>query len=83
MADSTAAIVVPQCVISTTDPAFPAATDEVSFTPSSQGLLELFLTVSDGRSNQGRDHPVAVVLALRLAGRTDITEATRWANRDT
>jgi len=67
MADSTAAIVVPQCVISTTDPAFPAATDEVSCTPSCQGLLELFLTVSDGRSNQGRDHPVAVVLALAAA----------------
>ncbi|WP_344222912.1 hypothetical protein [Paractinoplanes ferrugineus] len=52
MADSTAVIVVPQCVISTTDPAFPAATDEISFTPSCQGLPELFLTVSGGRSNQ-------------------------------
>jgi len=30
-------------------------------------LLELFAGVSDGRSGQGRDHPVAVVLALAAA----------------
>lgn len=81
-------------------------------------LLRRFARVSDGRSDQGRDHPVAVVLtlcaaavlagmrsegnsrartgsgpramaalrclaigALHLAGRRDITEATRWAAR--
>ena len=38
-----------------------------SFTPSCHGLLELLLAVSDGRSEQGRDHPVAVVLALVAA----------------
>jgi predicted transposase YbfD/YdcC len=31
------------------------------------GLLELFTQVSDGRSDQGRDHPVAAVLALAAA----------------
>ena len=31
------------------------------------GLLEAFAQVSDGRSDQGRDHPVAVVLALTAA----------------
>ena len=30
-------------------------------------LLELFMQVSDGRSEQGRDHPAAVVLALAAA----------------
>jgi hypothetical protein len=29
--------------------------------------LELFAEVSDGRSDQGRDHPVAAVLALAAA----------------
>jgi predicted transposase YbfD/YdcC len=32
-----------------------------------QGLLELFTQVSDGRCDQGRDHPVAAVLALAAA----------------
>jgi hypothetical protein len=31
------------------------------------GLLELFAQVSDGRCDQGRDHPVAAVLALAAA----------------
>ena len=43
-------------------------------------LLELLAGVSDGRPGQGRDHPVAAVLAL--AGRHDTTEATRWASRN-
>jgi hypothetical protein len=30
-------------------------------------LLELFAGVSDGRVGQGRDHPVAAVLALAAA----------------
>ena len=58
---------MPQSVISTTDPALSAAGDQSWFTPSCHGLLELFLAVSDGRSDQGRDHPVAVVLALVAA----------------
>ena len=32
-----------------------------------RGLLELFAGVSDGRAGQGRDHPVAAVLALAAA----------------
>ncbi|MEV6347844.1 ISAs1 family transposase [Actinoplanes sp. NPDC051851] len=40
---------------------------DVSFTPSCHGLLDLLLAVGDGRSDQGRDHPVAVVLALVAA----------------
>ncbi|SDS44051.1 ISAs1 family transposase [Actinoplanes derwentensis] len=58
---------MPQSVIPTTDPASSATVGEASFTPSCHGLLELFLAVSDGRSDQGRDHPVAVVLALVAA----------------
>ena len=46
------------------------------------GLLELFATVSDGRSDQGRDHPVAVVLALAaaavVAGMGSYTAITGW-----
>jgi hypothetical protein len=41
--------------------------EDVSFTPSCHGLLDLLLAVGDGRSDQGRDHPVAVVLALIAA----------------
>jgi len=50
-------------------------------------LLELFAGMSDGRVGQGRDHPVAAVLALAvlrnlaMAGRIGVTEATRWAGR--
>jgi hypothetical protein len=46
------------------------------------GLLELFATVSDGRSDQGRDHPVSVVLALAaaavVAGMGGYTAITGW-----
>jgi predicted transposase YbfD/YdcC len=42
----------------------------------------LFLAVSDGRSDQGRDHPVAVVLALvaaaTVAGSKGYTAMTGW-----
>jgi predicted transposase YbfD/YdcC len=45
-------------------------------------LLELFARVSDGRSDQGRDHPVAVVLALAaaavVAGMKGYTAITGW-----
>jgi hypothetical protein len=45
-------------------------------------LLELFATVSDGRSGQGRDRPVAVVLALStaavVAGMRGYTAIAGW-----
>src|SRR5207253_3827721 len=43
-------------------PAAPAPVTEVC-----GGLLKLFRLVTDGRSGQGRDHPVAAVLALAAA----------------
>jgi predicted transposase YbfD/YdcC len=46
------------------------------------GLLALFTQVGDGRSDQGRDHPVAAVLALAaaatVAGMTGYTAITGW-----
>jgi predicted transposase YbfD/YdcC len=46
------------------------------------GLLDLLTGVSDGRSSQGRDHPVAVVLALvaaaTVAGMTGYTAMAGW-----
>ena len=73
---------MPQSVISTTDPALSANADEASFTPSCHDLLELFLAVSDSRSDQGRDHPVAVVLALvaaaTVAGLKGYTAMNGW-----
>ncbi len=45
-------------------------------------LLELFAGVSDGRAGQGRDHPVAAVLALAaaavVAGMKGCTAITGW-----
>ena len=45
-------------------------------------LLELFAVVSDGRAGQGRDHPVAAVLALAgaavVAGMKGYTAITGW-----
>jgi len=45
-------------------------------------LLELFGSVSDGRSDQGRDHPVAAVLALAaaavVAGMKGYTAISGW-----
>ena len=43
-------------------PAAPATITEVG-----DDLVKLFGSVSDGRSGQGRDHPVAAVLALAAA----------------
>lgn len=46
------------------------------------GLLQLFTQVSDGRSDQGRDHPVAAVLALAaaatVAGMGGYTAISGW-----
>ena len=39
----------------------------VALTEIGDDLPELFGWVSDGRSDQGRDHPVAAVLALAAA----------------
>ena len=48
------------------------------------GLLELLGGVSDGRSDQGRDHPVSVVLALVaaavVAGMRGYTAITGWVS---
>ena len=47
-------------------------------------LLELFAGVSDGRAGQGRDHPVAAVLALAaaavVAGMKGYTAITGWVS---
>lgn len=60
---------MPQSVMSA--PRAPQAPETAgSLVPVEQvctGLLEAFAQVSDGRSDQGRDHPVAVVLALAAA----------------
>ncbi|MFV2010799.1 MULTISPECIES: transposase family protein [unclassified Micromonospora] len=49
---------------------------------SCHDLLELLIAVSDGRSAQGRDHPVAVVLTLvaaaTVAGATGYTAIAGW-----
>jgi DDE_Tnp_1-associated len=65
-----------------------AAADRESAAPSDAAagaggdLLKLFASVSDGRSGQGRDHPVAAVLALAaaavLAGMKGYTAIAGW-----
>ena len=51
--------------------------------PDCRDLLELLAGVSDGRPGQGRDHPVAAVLALVaaavVAGSRSFTAITGWA----
>jgi predicted transposase YbfD/YdcC len=73
---------VPQSVIPTARQLAAPQAGNSSFTPSCQGLLELLLAVSDGRCDQGRDHPVAVVLALvaaaTIAGSKGYTAMTGW-----
>jgi predicted transposase YbfD/YdcC len=58
-------------------PAAPATVTEVC-----DDLLKLFRSVSDGRSGQGRDHPVAAVLALAaaavVAGMKGYTAIAGW-----
>jgi len=58
-------------------PAAPAALTDVG-----DDLLKLFGSVSDGRSGQGRDHPVAAVLALAaaavVAGMKGYTAIAGW-----
>ena len=59
------------------EPIVPAAVSDVC-----GDLLELFAGVSDGRAGQGRDHPVAAVLALAaaavVAGMRGYTAITGW-----
>jgi DDE family transposase len=60
-----------------TAPAAPAPVAEVC-----DDLLELFRSVTDGRSGRGRDHPVAAVLALAaaavVAGMKGYTAIAGW-----
>ena len=64
-----------------------AAADREPVVPSAPevacgDLLELFRLVSDGRPGQGRDHPVAAVLALAaaavVAGMKGYTAIAGW-----
>lgn len=72
-------------VESVSDPAVPAPAGPAVSVPVSRvcaDLLEVLGGVSDGRSDQGRDHPVAVVLALAaaavVAGMRGYTAITGW-----
>jgi predicted transposase YbfD/YdcC len=71
-----------QSAILIADPSPVPLSEDVSFTPSCRGLLDLLLAVCDGRSDQGRDHPVAVVLALvaaaTVAGMKGYTAISGW-----
>jgi predicted transposase YbfD/YdcC len=73
---------VPQSATLIADPSPAPLPGDVSFTPSCHALLELLLAVSDGRSDQGRDHPVALVLALvaaaTVAGSKGYTAISGW-----
>jgi predicted transposase YbfD/YdcC len=67
------------------DAAVPASRGPVVSVPVARvcgDLLELLGGVSDGRSDQGRDHPVSVVLALAaaavVAGMKGYTAITGW-----
>ncbi len=75
---------MPQSAILIADPSPVPLPEGVSFTPSCHGLLDLLIAVSDSRSDQGRDHPVAVVLALvaaaTVAGLTGYTAISGWVD---
>jgi predicted transposase YbfD/YdcC len=70
---------------SVTSAAAPALAEPVVSVPVADAccdLLELFAGVSDGRAGQGRDHPVAAVLALAaaavVAGMKGYAAITGW-----
>jgi len=72
-------------VESVIDTVVPAPAGPVALVPVADvcaDLLELLGGVSDGRSDQGRDHPVSVVLALAaaavVAGMKGYTAITGW-----
>ncbi len=71
-----------QSVIPAVHPRPASLAEDVSFTHSCHDLMDLLLAVSDGRSEQGRDHPVAVVLALAaaatVAGSKGYTAMAGW-----
>jgi predicted transposase YbfD/YdcC len=74
-------------VQSVSDTSVPAPAGPVVSVPVAQacaGLLELLGGVSDGRSDQGREHPVSVVLALAaaavVAGMRGYTAITGWVS---
>ena len=73
---------MPQSAILIADPSSVSLPEDISFTPSCHGLLDLLLAVCDSRSDQGRDHPVAVVLALvaaaTVAGLKGYTAISGW-----
>jgi predicted transposase YbfD/YdcC len=71
---------MPEASAAVPAPAEPAFSGPVPDT--CRGLLELFGGVPDGRTGQGRDHPVAAVLALAaaatVAGMKGYTAITGW-----
>jgi predicted transposase YbfD/YdcC len=74
-------------VQSVIDPAVSVSTGPVVAVPVARvcaDLLEVLGGVSDGRSGQGRDHPVSVVLALAaaavVAGMRGYTAITGWVS---
>ena len=71
-----------QSAIAVTDRGPDARTAPATVTEAVDDLLKLFGSVSDGRSGQGRDHPVAVVLALAaaavVAGMKGYTAIAGW-----
>jgi predicted transposase YbfD/YdcC len=73
---------VGQSVICATAPALAVPIVSVPVSDVCSDLLELFAGVSDGRAGQGRDHPVAAVLALAaaavIAGMKGYTAIAGW-----
>src|SRR4051812_18300804 len=73
-----------QCVTTVAEPGSVPAMSVVSvpLTDACCDLLELLGGVSDGRSDQGRDHPVVAVLALAaaatVAGMKGYTAIAGW-----
>jgi predicted transposase YbfD/YdcC len=73
---------VPQSVMFAAQVLAPAAPAREPVAEVCAGLLDLFTGVGDGRCDQGRDHPVAAVLALAaaatVAGMAGYTSITGW-----
>ena len=74
--------VVVQSAIAVADRVPVALAGAAAAAEASDDLLKLFGSVSDGRSGQGRDHPVAAVLALAaaavVAGMKGYTAIAGW-----
>ena len=74
------AVVQSAIAIADGEPVAPAA--PATITEVGDDLVKLFGSVSDGRSGQGRDHPVAAVLALAaaavVAGMKGYTAIAGW-----